>query len=228
MRFKTLRKVEGITMRVRSNAPRTGSAVFSGRKAIAVGAIGLLTTLGMTLPSGAASVTHNSSSHVTLSSHAAAKTIKKVTHIAFSGSYTGTIALLWSSTGVQATSVVGKGTATDGADALTGTGSGVASSTCNPFSGTGSVSGPSGLKLSVVSSSATQACAVNSAAPTPVTVKGVAKIISGTGKFKGATGTLSFKGLFQIQSTTAGSNESDSFSATLTGTITITTVVAKK
>jgi hypothetical protein len=80
------------------------------------------------------------------------------------------------------------------------------------------------LKLSVASSGKTQVCAVNSAAPSPVTVNGVAKILSGTGKFKGATGTLSFKGSFSIQSTTAGSSESDSFSATLTGTVTIKTV----
>jgi hypothetical protein len=82
--------------------------------------------------------------------------------------------------------------------------------------------------LSIVSSTKTQACAVNSAAPTPVTVNGVAKIVSGTGKFKGATGTLSFKGSFSIQATTAGSSENDAFSATLSGVVTIKTVTTVK
>ncbi|MFZ1063345.1 MAG: hypothetical protein WAN30_07735 [Acidimicrobiales bacterium] len=153
---------------------------------------------------------------VALTSHAV-----KVVHVAFKGTYTGTISLLWSSTGVQATAVKGTGTGTDGANAMSGSGSGSAASTCDPFSGLGALTGASGLKLQVVSSSKTQACAVNSAAPTPVTVKGVANVLSGTGKFKGATGTLSFTGTFSIQSTTAGSSESDSFNATLTGTLTI-------
>jgi hypothetical protein len=56
----------------------------------------------------------------------------------------------------------------------------------------------------------------------------VATVLSGTGKFKGATGTLSFSGSFSIQSTTAGSSESDSFSATLTGTLSIKEVVPAK
>jgi hypothetical protein len=107
---------------------------------------------------------------------------------------------------------------------MKGSGGGTAANTCDPFSGAGSVVGASGLKLSIVASTKTQACAVNSAAPTPVTVNGVAKIVSGTGKFKGATGTLSFKGQFSIQATTAGSTENDSFNATIIGTVTIKTV----
>jgi hypothetical protein len=163
--------------------------------------------------------------HVNLVSLAATtKKVVKITHVAFKGSYTGTMALLWSSTGVQATSVVGHGTGTYGANTLKGLGGGSAANTCNPFTGSGTLAGASVLKLSVVSSSKTQACAVNSAAPTPVTVTGVAKILSGTGKFKGATGTLSFKGSFSIQATTAGSTENDSFTSTLTGTVTIRTV----
>jgi hypothetical protein len=113
---------------------------------------------------------------------------------------------------------------------MKGSGGGSAASTCNPFAGTGNLVGASGLRLSVVSSTKSQACAVNAAAPSPVTVIGVAKIMSGTGKFKGATGTLSFKGSFSVQSSTAGSTESDAFSATLTGTVTIkkVTIVAVK
>lgn len=217
-------------MRLRSNSSKSGSRVTLGRKVVAAGAVGVLATMGMALPSGATSVKPLAPvAHTSLASHATTtKKVTKVTHVAFKGTYSGTIALLWSSTGVQATSVKGQGTATDGANTMTGSGAGTAASTCDPFSGTGALSGTSGLTLKVVSSQKTQACAVNSAAPTPVTVKGVATVVSGTGKFKGATGTLSFNGQFSIQSTTAGSNESDSFTATLTGTLTIKTVVTVK
>jgi hypothetical protein len=187
------------------------------RSLLAVGVIGLLATTGLSSTAGALS-----SQRVLPASNVASHAVKaKIVHVAFKGSYTGTIGLLWSSTGVQATSVKGTGTGTDGANVVSGSGSGSAASTCDPFSGLGALSGASGLKLRVASSSKTQACAVNSAAPTPVTVKGVATVLSGTGKFKGATGTLSFSGSFSIQATTAGSSESDSFSATLTGTLTI-------
>ena len=84
---------------------------------------------------------------------------------------------------------------------MAGKGAGTAASTCNPFSGTGTLNGAgSKIVVKVVSSSKTQACAANSAAPTPVIVNGVATIVSGTGKFKGANGTLTFKGSFSIQS----------------------------
>ena len=200
------------------------------RKAITIGTIGLVTTLGMTLPAGAVKATPLAPAvHVTLSSHVAAtKKVTKIKHVAFKGTYAGTMALLWSSTGVSATSVTGHGTGTYGANTMKGSGGGSAANTCDPFSGAGSLVGASGLKLSIVSSTKTQACAVNSAAPSPITVNGVAKIVSGTGKFKGATGTLTFKGQFSIQATTAGSSENDSFNATLTGTVTIKTITIVK
>ena len=213
-------------MRIRQSSHSTSSAVSTSRKVIAMGAIGLVTTLGIALPAGAVNATSlTPAAHVTLSSRVAAtKKVTKIKHVAFKGTYAGTMALLWSSTGVTATSVTGHGTGTYGANTMKGSGGGSAANTCDPFSGAGSVVGASGLKLSIVASTKTQACAVNSAAPTPVTVNGVAKIVSGTGKFKGATGTLSFKGQFSIQATTAGSTENDSFNATITGTVTIKTV----
>lgn len=212
-------------MKVLRNSTRSTVRVGAARGVMAIGAVGLVATLGLVAPSGAATVKPLSPvANVSLSSHAT-KTV--VTHVPFKGTYTWTIALLWSSTGVQATSVSGTGTGTDGANAMTGSGAGSAANQCDPFSGIGALKGTSGLALKVVSSSATQACGVNDAAPTPVTVKGVATVTSGTGKFKGATGTLHFSGQFSIQSTTAGSSESDSFSATLTGTLTIKTIVKK-
>ncbi|MBW4078151.1 MAG: hypothetical protein HIU84_06520 [Acidobacteria bacterium] len=185
---------------------------------MAIGAVGLMGTFMAVAPVGATnSLSHSPSGHTALTSHAA----KKIVRVAFKGTYSGTIALLWSSSGVEATSVSGHGTGTYGANKMSGTGGGSAASTCDPFSGTGALSGPSGLKMRIVSSPKTQACAAGSAAPTSVSVKGVATVVSGTGKFKGATGILNFKGSFSIQSTTAGSKESDSFSATLTGVLTI-------
>jgi hypothetical protein len=208
------------------NSHGSKTEAFAVRKVVAIGAIGLVTTLGLTLPAGAVTAKPATpAAHTTLASHVAkTKKVTKISHVAFKGTYSGTMALLWSSTGVSATSVTGHGTGTYGANTMKGSGGGSAANTCDPFSGAGSVVGASGLKLSIVSSSKTQACAVNSSAPTPVTVNGVAKVLSGTGKFKGATGTLTFKGQFSIQNTTAGSTENDSFTATITGTVTIKTV----
>jgi hypothetical protein len=84
--------------------------------------------------------------------------------------------------------------------------------------------GGSTLSITVApqSANAAQACGAGSTTPTPVTVsKGVAKVTAGTGKYKGATGTLNFKTVFVVNSTTSGSSESDSFTATITGTLTI-------
>jgi hypothetical protein len=217
-------------MKVRNSSRGASSEVSIARKVVTIGAIGLVGTLGVAIPAGAVNL-NSTQAHVTLAAHAATtKKVTKITHVAFKGTYSGTIALLWSSTGVTATSVAGHGTGTYGSNTMKGSGGGSAASTCNPFAGTGNLVGPSGLKLSVVSSSKSQACAVNAAAPSPVTVNGIAKIMSGTGKFKGATGTLSFKGSFSVQSSTAGSSESDAFNATLTGTVTIkkVTIVAVK
>jgi hypothetical protein len=217
-------------MKVRNSSRGGNSQVSIARKVVTIGAIGLVSTVGVAIPAGALNLS-STPAHVTLSAHAATtKKVIKITHVAFKGAYAGTIALLWSSTGVTATSVAGHGAGTYGSNTMKGSGGGSAASTCNPFTGTGNLVGPSGLKLSVVSSTKSQACAVNAAAPSPVTVSGVAKIMSGTGKFKGATGTLSFKGSFSVQSSTAGSSESDAFNATLTGTVTIkkVTIVAVK
>lgn len=217
-----------------------------------LGAVALATALGMSGATGAYGATAiHSNSSVTLSSHTAKKTlicykgklVKKVTAIkprcpvgyttkkpsppkavaqAFTGTYNGSMSLLWSASDVKVTSITGTGTGTNvGLTKLaSGTGSSAPSSTCDPISGTGTLSGPSGtLVLSLATTS--RGCAVGSAAPTLVTVTGSAKVLRGTGKFLGATGTLAVKGSFSIKSTTAGSNESDTFTATLTGKLTL-------
>src|ERR1035438_4803592 len=145
---------------VKSSLKETEVSV--ARKVIAIGAISLVSTLGIAIPAGAvASNTPTPAAHVTLMSHAATtKKVTKITHVAFKGTYSGTMALLWSSTGVTATSVTGHGAGTDGANTMKGSGGGSAANTCDPFSGAGSVVGASGLKLTIVASSKTQACAV--------------------------------------------------------------------
>ena len=63
--------------------------------------------------------------------------------------------------------------------------------------------------------------AAATATPTSVSVSGVAKVTSGTGKYKGVSGNLTFKGSFNVASNNPGSSESDAFTATLSGTLTI-------
>ncbi|NNN00318.1 MAG: hypothetical protein HKL86_00625 [Acidimicrobiaceae bacterium] len=222
------------------------------KKSGALGAVAFVAALGMTGATGAyAAATHQTDPSVTLSSHAAKKTITcykgkltkkvvalkpkcpvgyttkkpaapKVTAKTFSATYNGTMSLLWSSSNVKVTSISGTSTGANlGLTSLkSGTGTSSPTSTCDPISGTGTLSGPSGtLVLSLATTS--KGCAVGSAAPTLVTVTGSANVVKGTGKYLGAKGSLAVKGSFSIKSTTAGSNESDTFTATLTGKLTL-------
>jgi hypothetical protein len=214
-----------------------------------VGALALATALGMSgfTGAGAATASHSSTSH-TVAAHVAKKTlrcyrgkaVRRVVavhpkcpagwstkkpaafhNVAFSSTYKGTIAMLWSSSDVKVTNLTGTGTGTNlGLTAVSGTGSAAPSSQCDPINGVGTLSGGgSTLKLTIKS---TTACGAASAAPTTVTISnGTALVTGGTGKFAGATGTLKVTGSFAIQSTTAGSNESDAFTATLSGTLKI-------
>jgi hypothetical protein len=183
-----------------------------------VGAITLLGTVGLTGTGGAATAP----SPRVVSSHARIAAVK-MQRVIFKGHYSGTIAMLWSSNSVAVTAVTGTGTATRlGASTMSGTGSGSDTSTCDPFGGAGTLKGAgSVIRIKVVSSSSQQACAAGDSAPTSVTVKGVATVLGGTGKYAGATGNLTFTGGFSIQSSAAGSNESDAFTATLTGTLSV-------
>ncbi len=179
--------------------------------ALAVSAVGVATSAGAT-------TLHHSTSGST------AHVVKpKIVKVAFRGTYKGTIAMLWSSTGVKATAVTGAGTATYlGKSTMSGSGSSTASSTCDPLTGKGVLVGSgSKLMLTIIDPTSSQACAAGQSAPTSVSVKGVAKVTGGLGKYKGVSGTLKFTGSFSIKSTTAGSSESDAFSATLTGVLSI-------
>ena len=141
--------------------------------------------------------------------------------VAFSGTYAGTMALLWSASDVKVTTLNGTGTgATLGLTSVVGTGGSSPSSTCDPINGTGTLSG-GGSTLHLALATTSKACASDSAAPTSVSVTGTATVTSGTGKFVGAKGTLKVTGAFSIKSTTAGSSENEGFRTTLTGTITL-------
>jgi hypothetical protein len=209
------------------------------------GAVALVTLLGMSASMGASAATTNHATHaVTLQSSAPKKVlvcykgnaVKRVTTPrcpagwttkkpatakteAFAGTYRGNIALLWSATGVTATALSGAGTGTDlGLATVSGSGSSAPQSSCDPISGVGILSG-GGSTLHLRLATTSKGCATDDTAPTSVTITGTATVVSGTGKFAGATGTLKVLGSFSIKSTTAGSNESDAFSATLSGAL---------
>ncbi len=190
------------------------------RESTLIGATILVGALGFAGVAGAATAP----AHARPSGAEHAQVAKpKTKKVAFKGSYSGTIAMLWSSSSVSVTSLSGTGPSTLlGSSTLTGTGTSSPSSTCDPFSGAGMIKAAGGvIHFKIISSSAQQACAAGTAAPTSVSVKGVATVISGTGKYAGAKGSLKIAGSFSIKSTTAGSSESDSFTSTMTGTLTV-------
>ena len=139
--------------------------------------------------------------------------------VAFSGTYKGDIAMLWSSSDVKATSVTGVGTGKIvGLAKLTGTGSATPSNQCDGFKGSGVLSG-GGSTLKVSFDSSARACGDASAAPSAVTMTGNAVITGGTGKFAGATGKLKVTGSFSVKSTDAGTSEKSALTLTLSGNI---------
>jgi hypothetical protein len=178
--------------------------------------------MGAGVASGATHAGPNGTSNVSIAH--VVKTVK----VAFKGSYKGTMKFLWSSSTVAATIVSGRGTGTYMAGGtMTGNGTGADTAYSDPFSGTGVLSGAgSKLMVSVIktSSSASVAGGTTSGPQSPpatVTVVGKAKVTGGTGKFKGASGTLKFSGSFSVTDSTAGTTETDSFSATLSGILSI-------
>ena len=151
-------------------------------------------------------------------SHRGAVVVHTTKKVKFTGTYTGTISLLINGTKVTATSVAGSGSATWlGKSTMAGHGTSSTAAQCEPLNGTGALTG-SGSKLNLTILTKSTGCGSGYTAPTTVNVSGTAKVTSGAGKFKGATGTLSFSGHFTLPSTTAKSN--DKFTAKLTGTLT--------
>lgn len=138
----------------------------------------------------------------------------------FNGTYKVKISLLWGETDVRATTVTGTGTGDVlGLTDLVGTGYSAPMNQCDGFDGSGTLSG-GGSTLKLAFDTSAQGCAEDANAPTTVTIKGNAKIVSGTGKYAGATGTLAVKGSFSIRSTAIGSTEVISATLTATGNVT--------
>lgn len=128
--------------------------------------------------------------------------------------------LSWESTDalINVKSVKGASTKkTDAFTSLTGTGrAAVPSSTCTVFAGDGVLKGKAGTITFSIATGA-QACGASDAAPAIVNVDASATVKSGTGTYKGATGTLKIKGNFLVQSVAAGTKETDKFTVTFTG-----------
>jgi hypothetical protein len=139
--------------------------------------------------------------------------------VAFAGTYKGKMSVLWSDSGVQASSVTGAGSGTTlGLDSLSGTGSSSPQNQCDSIDGSGVLSG-GGNTLKVTFDSNAKGCAADGAAPTTVALTGTATITGGTGKYAGATGTLKATGSFAIKSNSAGFGETTALTLTLTGNI---------
>jgi hypothetical protein len=192
------------------------------KKFIAVGTVSAVSLMGAGIASAATNAGPAASSH-----HAVAQVVK-VKHVAFKGTYKGTIKLVWAASAVTGTIVAGKGAATlMPASTMNGTGTGADTAYSDMFSGAGVLAGAgSTLKVTIVKTASSASVPDGTQAgvqspPVTVTVIGKAKVTAGTGKYKGASGTLKFSGSFSVANSTAGTSESDAFTATLSGTLTV-------
>jgi hypothetical protein len=188
----------------------------------AVGALALMATVGVVVPSGAATTT-KASAHSTLTSN-----VVKVRKVAFKGSYSGSLTFLLTSvastsTSASVTSVTGKGTSTDlGSTSFSGTGNvpATAASAGFHFTGLGKLAGPGGtLNLRILSQNSSGAAPENAAGT--VSLTGTATVVSGTGKLKGATGSLKFSGSFAVANDGVSGSQSPAFTSKLSGTLVI-------
>ncbi|MHB0929021.1 MAG: hypothetical protein ACYC3W_08865 [Candidatus Nanopelagicales bacterium] len=138
--------------------------------------------------------------------------------VAVNVEFKGTLATVWTATGVTAT-VSGAGNdKASGFSSITATGSSAPQAQTAPIKGEGTLKGSMG-NINFVLNSDSKGTAAESAAPSLVMVGGTATIKSGTGKYAGATGVLTFKGQFQVGATTAGTKENQSYTASFTGKI---------
>jgi hypothetical protein len=152
----------------------------------------------------------------------AATTATKAGSVAFAGTYKGKISILFGDGNlIQVTKVDGTGTGNvSGLSAMIGSASSAPANLCDNFDGKGVISG-GGNTLNLTFDSSSQGCADSDSAPATITIKGSAKVTGGTGKFAGASGTLTVKGTFDINSKgIVNTSESTSFVLDLSGNIT--------
>jgi len=143
-----------------------------------------------------------------------------VTMVAFAGQYKGNAALLINNGSVTINSVTGKGTGTlVGASTVEGQGSSSSSAQCDPFTGTGALTGASAKITLKVIESKSSGCSSGESGPVTVTFNGVAVATGGTGKAKGASGSLKFKGTLNLAGTSGSQN--GQYKVTLNGKLTV-------
>ena len=141
--------------------------------------------------------------------------------VAINATYKGTVTMVWGDADVNVTNVTATGSGnTGGLDSLKGVGAAAPAEQCTPFDGEGTLgSGADTLKVKYADGS--MACSADADAPTTVTIKkGPLTIVSGTGKYAGATGTLTLTGSWAIASASKGSKPATPVTLTLVGTIT--------
>jgi hypothetical protein len=196
-----------------------GEVMKRVRRVSSLAAAGLIGVVGIGTTGAGAAATH--SVHAISTSAHVAKTKK----LSFTATYNGTVKILWGASNVDGTmSGTGKAT-TLGSGSITASGATTSfstSSSSDPLRGSAVLKGPGGsLTVSAVNVSATTTSSVapTSKDPDPVTISGTVKVSKGTGKFVGATGTLSVHASFTVN-TTSGS-EKQNFNATLKGSLNV-------
>jgi hypothetical protein len=135
--------------------------------------------------------------------------------------YKGTITMVWGEADVTVTNVTATGSgATGGLDKLSGMGAAAPAEQCTPFDGEGTLgSGADTLKVKYADGA--MACSADADAPTTVTIKkGPLTIVSGTGKYAGATGSLTLTGTWKVDSASKGTKPATAVTLNLVGTIT--------
>ena len=135
--------------------------------------------------------------------------------------YKGTITMVWGEADVTVTNVTATGSgATGGLDKLSGMGAAAPAEQCTPFDGEGTLgSGADTLKVKYADGA--MACSADADAPTVVTIKkGPLTIVSGTGKYAGATGSLTLTGTWKIDSASKGTKPATAVTLNLVGSIT--------
>jgi hypothetical protein len=206
-------KIGGRNVRERQNMRTLGT---TAQKAV----VALVVVVGITATSLAGGASTSPSPR---SAAPAARTIAntKITYYHFNASYTGTISILWNSSGASTASIRGKGKGTDfGFATITGSGSATAASQSVPVHGSGALSGV-GESLIVKFVTGSTATAASGSAPTVVAISGTVVVVKGAGKFAGASGSLKVSGVFSIKSTSG--SEKETFHATLKGVVKVTT-----
>lgn len=140
--------------------------------------------------------------------------------VAINATYKGTMKMVWSDSDVRVSGVTATGSGTTaGLTSLSGTGGAAPSSQCDSVNGSGTL-GSGADTVAVKFDTSTQGCADSDAAPANVKLTGKVLVTGGTGKYAGASGTLTATGSFAVKSTSAGFTETQALTLTLVGNIT--------